>query len=74
MVLDLVMNRIQMFSRQLTEGRSGTPGIAPARRFEPLLPPPEDWLSRLGEIARQLPPREAAARRRRRLRVIRRSA
>ncbi len=68
------MNRIQKFSKQLAEGRSKTPGIAPARQFEPLLPPPDDWLSRLGEIARQLPSGEAAARRRRRLRAVRRSA
>lgn len=55
------MNRIQALSLRLVHGGK-PPGIAPRNGFHPLLPPAEDWLSRLGQLARELPPRDGAPR------------
>lgn len=51
------MNVFQQFSKRLTGGRRGR-GIAPRANFEPPLPRPEDWLSRLADVARSLPARD----------------
>ena len=56
------MNALQKFSKRLVEGRASPPGIAPARQFDPPMPRPQDWLSRLGEVARRLPSRDATPR------------
>jgi hypothetical protein len=52
------MNAFQKFSKRLLEGAHGR-GIAPPAGFDPPLPRPEDWLSRLGDVAQRLPPRDA---------------
>ena len=55
------MNSLQRFSKRLVDGQADPPGIGPARVYQPPLAPAEDWLSRLGEVARRLPARGPAA-------------